>query len=289
MILKQNKAKEKQQNSIFMRRTGRFLLKWFLMIGLFTFVFKLCCDSLVDIFISVSRSSITTMVDRHADSSYEQSLIAWAATGQQLKNDKLSTEGIKNRNDLQLIGAQVFFRHGARTPLNLLPNIEEVLKKQEKYSNLVVKKYCLQVVYTKEQLHHYPPSVWEIKLIPKIGDKIVSKDRVLSSREAAGDEIQKLKVNRCIYLAKRIILQFQSKSGENVTTGQLTSLGEKQMFELGRLLRAEFINESNENGLIPATYDSQYVLQVPSSYSIYIIGKFSFKRVESFFTRGIMS
>jgi hypothetical protein len=36
-------------------------------------------------------------------------------------------------------------------------------------------------------------------------------------------------------------------------------VGEKQLFELGKLLRLELINENNSNGLIPATYDPKYV------------------------------
>jgi hypothetical protein len=105
------------------------ILKWCLYAGILAILFKLCCDSLVDIFLSASSSSIVNMKDSDSDVSYEASLIAWAATGQRLKNDKFSMGNIKERNDLELIGAQVFFRHGARTPLNLLPSLEEVYSK----------------------------------------------------------------------------------------------------------------------------------------------------------------
>jgi hypothetical protein len=109
-----------------MRRNCCLLLKWFLFTGIFAILFKLCCDILVDIFLSAPSSLIVNIKYRNSHIRYEDSLIAWAVTGQHLKNEKLSMENIKERNDLQLIGAQVFFRHGARTPLHLLPSLEEV-------------------------------------------------------------------------------------------------------------------------------------------------------------------
>jgi hypothetical protein len=109
-----------------MRRNCRMILKWILFAGILAILFKLCCDSLVDIFLSVSSSSIVDMNDSDSDISYEDTLIAWAATGQRLNDKKFSMENIKERSDLQLIGGQIFFRHGARTPLNLLPSLEEV-------------------------------------------------------------------------------------------------------------------------------------------------------------------
>jgi hypothetical protein len=39
----------------------------------------------------------------------------------------------------------------------------------------------------------------------------------------------------------------------------LTAVGEKQLFQLGRLLRADLIDGENNNGLLPATYDPKYV------------------------------
>jgi hypothetical protein len=109
------------------------ILKWVLLTGALAILFKLCCDSLVDIFLSASRSSVVKMEGKkNSRQSYEDLLIAWAVTGQQLHNEKLVMGNIKERNDLQLIGAQAFFRHGARTPLVLLPSLEEVFLEIQK-------------------------------------------------------------------------------------------------------------------------------------------------------------
>jgi hypothetical protein len=43
-----------------------------------------------------------------------------------------------------------------------------------------------------------------------------------------------------------------------VRKGQLTAIGEKQLVQLGRLLRSHLIDDNN-NGLLPATYDPKYV------------------------------
>ncbi len=51
---------------------------------------------------------------------------------------------------------------------------------------------------------------------------------------------------------------FQSVSGDKVVTGQLTAIGEKQLHQLGRLIRSEIIKE-DENGLIPTTYNPNIV------------------------------
>jgi hypothetical protein len=59
-------------------------------------------------------------------STYENTLTSWASTGQRLDDKQTKSFEIKIRDDLQLIGAQIYFRHGARTPLILLPGLEEV-------------------------------------------------------------------------------------------------------------------------------------------------------------------
>ena len=54
-------------------------------------------------------------------------LTSWASTGQRVRTQLERIQLImKIREDLQLIGAHIYFRHGARTPLNLLPGLEEV-------------------------------------------------------------------------------------------------------------------------------------------------------------------
>jgi hypothetical protein len=62
-------------------------------------------------------------------STYENTLTSWASTGQRLKSIDNKHIDTKIRDDLQLIGGQIYFRHGARTPLNLLPGLEEVYSK----------------------------------------------------------------------------------------------------------------------------------------------------------------
>jgi hypothetical protein len=62
------------------------------------------------------------------------------------------------------------------------------------------------------------------------------------------------------YLEERFLKGycFQSASGEKVVTGQLTAIGEKQLYQLGKLIRSEIIEE-DENGLIPTVYDPNIV------------------------------
>ena len=109
-----------------LRRNYRFLLKWLLLLGTSAIVFKLCCDKLVQVVLSISRSSLIDTDISEVIFNYEESLIAWAETGQRTHPTKLAMKILDQRDDLQLIGAQVFFRHGARTPLRLLPTLEEV-------------------------------------------------------------------------------------------------------------------------------------------------------------------
>jgi hypothetical protein len=93
------------------------ILKWSLLAGTSTILLKLCYESFF-------RTTLIT--SNRVLSSYENSLISWASTGQRLGSDGKKSIDMKIRDDLQLIGAQIYFRHGARTPLNVLPGLEEV-------------------------------------------------------------------------------------------------------------------------------------------------------------------
>jgi len=100
-----------------MRQTYHSILKWSLLTGTSTILLKL-------FYASVFRSAwITT---NRSMSNYENTLISWASTGQRLEDKQTKSFQMKIRDDLQLIGAQIYFRHGARTPLFLLPGLEEV-------------------------------------------------------------------------------------------------------------------------------------------------------------------
>jgi hypothetical protein len=115
---------------------------------------------------------------------------------------------------LKLIGAQIFFRHGARTPFHLLPNLDEV-------------------IYDKElHLNHYKPADCEIKLILK------DKEKTISERAFIGEHnIQKLNQGLAY-------------------SGQLTSIGEKQIYELGKKIHQDLIIKEN---FLPKIYDSSLV------------------------------
>lgn len=118
------------------------ILKWFLITVALALGFKYGCEKIAQMFLS--SSSIFSRVNvkpNYSDMKYDQSLIAWAETGRRLQNEQASMKPIEQRNDLQLIGAQIFFRHGARTPLHLLPSLEEVLNKRTKILNFV---FCLR-------------------------------------------------------------------------------------------------------------------------------------------------
>lgn len=100
-----------------MRQHCHSLIKWSLLTGTSTIILKLCCES----FFSIGgKTSVKSF------SSYEQALVSWASTGKIPKPNQNKALDTKPREDLQLIGAQIYFRHGARTPLNLLPGLEEV-------------------------------------------------------------------------------------------------------------------------------------------------------------------
>ncbi|CAF3878971.1 unnamed protein product, partial [Rotaria sp. Silwood1] len=156
-------------------------------------------------------------------------IACWALTGQRvfhgndgsMMNDHIE---MKPRDDLQLIGAQIFFRHGARTPVNLLSGLEEV-------------------IYTKEHIESYAPTKWDIQLIAKMGNEVVSIDKIKPAIEHVNDRT----------------LQLKSTTDELVVTGQLTAIGEKQLFNLGRRLQSELMDDGNNDGLIPNTYDPKIV------------------------------
>ncbi len=132
-----------------MRRNWRMILKWFIILGICSIVFKLICDSFVNIYLSIPNSWIKDGKGSNSDVAYEDFLTSWANTGQRLKNEKLSMKNIKTRNDLQLIGAQIFFRHGARTPLHLLPSLEEVFYKMRKMLIYIIFLHRLFILKSK--------------------------------------------------------------------------------------------------------------------------------------------
>jgi hypothetical protein len=97
------------------------ILKWSLLTGTSTILLKLCYESLFKTALITSNKPMST---------YGDTLAAWAKTGQRLEAQRKRSIDIKIRDDLELIGAQIYFRHGARTPLNLLPGLEEVNNKE---------------------------------------------------------------------------------------------------------------------------------------------------------------
>jgi hypothetical protein len=144
-----------------------------------------------------------------------------------------------NRERLKLIGAQIFFRHGARTPFHLLPNLDEV-------------------IYDKElHLNHYKPADWEIKLLLK------DKEETISERVFIGEHnVQKLNEGAAF-------------------SGQLTAIGEKQVYELGKKIHHDLIIKEK---LLPKIYDpcfvytrSTYIDRTIHSARCFLAGLFSDK------------
>ena len=109
------------------RLNYRFICKWLILAIITAFLFNFICDRLVNKILSLSQWSILNTEMRETIITYEQSLIAWAESGQQAEKKRLFMEKAKNRNDLQLIGAHIFFRHGARTPLHPLSSLDQVI------------------------------------------------------------------------------------------------------------------------------------------------------------------
>ena len=144
---------------VVMPRNYRFLLKWIVLAGASAILFKLSCDRLVQSFLSITSSSkIKSGID-DAMSRYEDSLIAWAQHGHHAKKDTLPRETQEARSDLQLIGAQVFFRHGARTPISLLPSLEEVRRSEQGLH--VCFTLCVRVARSST-----PKNIWNSILRP---------------------------------------------------------------------------------------------------------------------------
>ena len=110
-----------------MRTNCHSIIKWSLLTGTSTILIKLCYESLFK----------TTLVS--SMSTYGETLTAWASTGQRAEFQQNKSMNMKIRDDLQLIGAQIYFRHGARTPLNLLPGLEEV--KLQKKDLIIFTRY----------------------------------------------------------------------------------------------------------------------------------------------------
>ncbi|CAF3945895.1 unnamed protein product [Rotaria sp. Silwood1] len=94
-----------------------------------------------------------------------------------------------NRDKLKLIGAQIFFRHGARTPLNMLPNLDEVL-------------------YDKElHLDRYKPADCEIKLLLKDGEKTISEHAFIAIGEKQVYDVGK-KIRQNLIIKEKLLPKF---------------------------------------------------------------------------------
>jgi lysophosphatidic acid phosphatase type 6 len=144
-----------------------------------------------------------------------------------------------NREKLTLVGAQIFFRHGARTPFNMLPNLEEV-------------------TYDKDlHLSHYKPADCEIKLVLK------NQENTISERAYIGEHnVRKL-------------------NGGAAYSGQITVVGEKQLYDLGKDIHQDLIIKEK---LLPEVYDphlvyarSTYIDRTIQSARCFLAGLFTDK------------
>lgn len=100
-----------------MRQYYHSIVKWSLLTGTSTIILKLCYESMF---------RTNTMISTRSMSIYGSHLKSWALTGETSRITSRKFQQTRHRDDLQLIGAQIYFRHGARTPLSLLPGLEEV-------------------------------------------------------------------------------------------------------------------------------------------------------------------
>ncbi len=74
--------------------------------------------------------------------------------------------------------------------------------------------------YRKEHVESFPSTKWDIKLITKLGNDIVAKDKILSANDVIGDRIRHLKVCEIfktnIFLKILIFSQLQVKEWSQV-------------------------------------------------------------------------
>ena len=55
------------------------------------------------------------------------------------------------------------------------------------------------MIYTKEHIEHYPPAQWELKLIGKLGNETVAKEKISSGGDVSADGKTTLKVIQSIH------------------------------------------------------------------------------------------